>query len=95
MARPGERGAVVACYYALASLGFAPYLADGLDAVSGKTSAFAVLTGITVLVAAWTAGYALRLGRAERTAAAEARTRGRHGPHRPESPKTCTTARPG
>jgi len=89
MARPGERGAVVACYYALASLGFAaPYLADGLDAVSGKAGAFAVLAGIAVLVAAWTAGYALRLGRAERTAAAEARTRGRHGPHRPESPKT-------
>jgi hypothetical protein len=73
----------------MARPGFAaPYLADGLDAVSGKAGAFAVLTGIAVLVAAWTAGYALRLGRAERTAAAEARTRGRHGPHRPGSPKT-------
>jgi hypothetical protein len=33
-----------------------------MDAVSGKAGAFAVLTGIAVLVAAWTAGYALRLG---------------------------------
>src|SRR5690349_12228537 len=37
MAAPDERGAVVACYYALAYLGFAaPYLAAGLRAAAGR-----------------------------------------------------------
>ena len=37
MASPDERGAVIACYYALAYLGFgAPYLADGLSALPGR-----------------------------------------------------------
>jgi len=61
MAGPGERGAVVACYYALAYVGFAvPYLAAGLGAVSGTAGAFAVLAGIAVVIAVWTAGYATR-----------------------------------
>jgi MFS family permease len=61
---PGQRGAVAACYYALAYLGFAaPYLAAGLGAVSSQAGAFAVLAGIAVVVAAWTAGYGLRAGR--------------------------------
>jgi len=65
VAGPGERGAVVACYYALAYLGFAaPYLTDGLGAVFGKAGAFGVLAGTAVLLAAWTAGYAVRLGQA-------------------------------
>jgi hypothetical protein len=63
MAGPGERGAVVACFYALAYLGFAaPYLADGLGAVFGKAGAFGVLAATAVVLAAWTAGYAVRLG---------------------------------
>jgi predicted MFS family arabinose efflux permease len=65
LAGPGQRGAVVACYYALAYLGFgAPYLAAGLGAVSGEAGAFGVLAGIAVLLAAWTARYGLRRGRA-------------------------------
>jgi hypothetical protein len=43
----------------------APHLADGLGAASGKAGAVAVLTGIAVLVAAWTVGYALRLRRTD------------------------------
>jgi len=63
MAGPGERGAVVACYYTLAYLGFAvPYLADGLGAVFGKAGAFGVLAATAILLAAWTTGYAVRLG---------------------------------
>ena len=51
--------------HALADLGFAaPYLAAGLGAVSGQAGAFGVLAGIAV--AAWTAGYRVRLGRADR-----------------------------
>jgi hypothetical protein len=54
MAEPGQRGAVIACYYALAYLGFAvPYLAAGLGAVSSQAGAFGVLAGIAVVIAAW------------------------------------------
>ena len=57
MASPDERGAVIACYYALAYLGFAvPYLADGLGAMAGKTGAFVALTAIIAGLALWTAG---------------------------------------
>lgn len=67
MAGPGQRGAVVACYYALAYVGFAaPYLAAGLGAVSGQAGAFGVLAGIAVLIAAWTAVYGLRPDRSAR-----------------------------
>jgi MFS family permease len=69
MAGPTQRGAVVACYYALAYLGFAaPYLAAGLGAVSGQAGAFGVLAGIALVIAAGTAGYGLRRGRADRAA---------------------------
>ncbi len=58
MAGPSQRGAVVACYYALAYLGFAaPYLAAGLGAVSGQAGAFGVLAAVAVTVAAWMGGY--------------------------------------
>ena len=64
MAGPDERGAVIACYYALAYLGFAtPYLADGLGALAGKTGAFVALTVIIAALALWTAGYAASLRR--------------------------------
>jgi predicted MFS family arabinose efflux permease len=64
MAGPDERGAVIACYYALAYLGFAtPYLAAGLGALAGKTGAFAALTVIIAALALWTAGYAASLRR--------------------------------
>jgi MFS family permease len=64
MASPDERGAVIACYYAVAYLGFAvPYLAAGLGAVAGKTGAFVALTAIIAALALWTAGYAASLRR--------------------------------
>jgi hypothetical protein len=64
MARPDERGTVIACYYALAYLGFAvPYLADGLGALVGRTGAFVALTAIIAGLALWTGGYAARLRR--------------------------------
>jgi hypothetical protein len=65
MARPDERGAVIACYYALAYLGFAvPYLADGLGTLVGKTGAFVTLTAIIAGLALWTGGYAAHLRQA-------------------------------
>jgi MFS family permease len=71
MAAPAERGAVVACYYALAYLGFAaPYLVDGLGEVAGKAGAFGVLAVIAAGLAAWTSAYAVRLGQADQAPAA-------------------------
>ena len=68
MASPDERGAMIACYYALAYLGFGvPYLADGLSALAGKAGAFVVLTAIIAGLALWTAGYAASLRRAARS----------------------------
>jgi hypothetical protein len=64
MAGPDERGAVIACYYAVAYLGFAvPYLAAGLGALAGKSGAFVALTAIIATLALWTAGYAASLRR--------------------------------
>ena len=81
MAEPGQRGAVVACYYALAYLGFAaPYLAAGLGAVAGQAGAFGVLAGIAVVIAAWTSAYGLRLGRAARASADQPARAGRTSP---------------
>jgi hypothetical protein len=72
IAAPGERGAVTACYYALAYLGFAaPYLAAGLGAAAGKTGAFAALTAIIAGLALWTAGYAAHVRKAARAAEAD------------------------
>ena len=72
MAAPGERGSVVACYYALAYLGFAaPYLAAGLGAAAGKAGAFTALTAIIAGLALWTAGYAARSRRPARQAEAD------------------------
>jgi MFS family permease len=67
IANPDERGAVIACYYALAYLGFGmPYLVDGLAALVGQTGAFVALTAIIAGLALWTAGYAARLRRSVR-----------------------------
>jgi predicted MFS family arabinose efflux permease len=72
LAAPGERGAVIACYYALAYLGFAaPYLAAGLGAAAGKAGAFAALTAIIGGIGLWTAGYAARLRKAAPEAEAD------------------------
>jgi hypothetical protein len=72
IAAPGERGAVTACYYAVAYLGFAaPYLAAGLGAAAGKTGAFVALTAIIGGIALWTAGYAAHVRKAAREGAAD------------------------
>jgi hypothetical protein len=64
MAAPSQRGAVVACCYALAYVGFAaPYLAAGLGVVSGQAGAFAVLAAIAVVIAAWMAACSLFMPR--------------------------------
>jgi hypothetical protein len=48
-----------------AYLGFAaPYLVDGLDAVSGQPGAFGLLTAIIAVLALWTTGCVIRSGRA-------------------------------
>ena len=61
LAGPADRGAVVACYYALAYAGFAaPYLAAGLGALTNKADALAIMAGAAVVLALWTAGYAAR-----------------------------------
>ena len=73
MASPDERGAVIACYYALAYLGFAvPYLVDGLGALVGQTGAFVALTVIIAGLTLWTAGYAASMRRAIRNRAGDA-----------------------
>ena len=73
VAAAGERGAVIACYYALAYLGFAaPYLAAGLGAAAGKTGAFVALTAIIGGIGLWTAGYAAHVRNAAREAEADA-----------------------
>lgn len=59
LAGPGDRGAVIACYYALAYIGFgAPYLIDALNLAASRYGAFLVVGGAAVVLAAWTAGYA-------------------------------------
>jgi MFS family permease len=65
MVGPDERGAVVACYYVVAYLGFAaPYLAAGLGAIAGQPGAFGILAATAFVIAAWTAWFATRLDHA-------------------------------
>ncbi|MFY9932572.1 MAG: MFS transporter [Streptosporangiaceae bacterium] len=64
LAPADQRGAVIACYYAVAYLGFAaPYLVDGLSALAGQVGAFVLLTTIFALLTLVTAGYAITLRR--------------------------------
>jgi Major Facilitator Superfamily len=70
LAGPADRGAVIACYYALAYIGFAsPYLAAGLGALAGQTGAFVILTAAAAALAAWTAGYTFLTSRRSATPA--------------------------
>lgn len=58
LASAAERGAVVACYYALAYVGFAaPYLAAGLGALAGQSGALAIMAAAAAVLALWTAAY--------------------------------------
>ncbi len=64
LAPPGQRGAVIACYYAVAYLGFAaPYLVDGLSVLADKVGGFVLLTAIFALLTLVTLGYAISLRR--------------------------------
>jgi hypothetical protein len=74
LAGPADRGAVVACYYALAYIGFAsPYLAAGLGALAGRTGAFVILTAAAAALAAWTGGYTFLTSRRSATPASTPR----------------------
>ena len=67
-----DRGAVLACYYVLAYLGFgAPYGVDVLDAVFGEAAAFAVLAGAAAMLTGLMALRAVRVRPAGRRDAAE------------------------
>jgi MFS family permease len=60
-----ERGAVAACFYVLAYVGFAaPYLVAGLGAAAGRTGALAVLAVTALALAVWTATPTSGAGRA-------------------------------
>ena len=74
LAGPADRGAVIACYYALAYIGFAsPYLAAGLGTLAGQTGAFVILTAAAAALAAWTAGYTFLTSRRSATPASTPR----------------------
>jgi MFS family permease len=67
LAGPHDRGAVVACYYVLAYLGFAaPYAVDGLTAAFGRAGTFTVLAGGAALLAGWMWVQAARVHAASR-----------------------------
>jgi MFS family permease len=56
---PRDRGTVIACYYALAYLGFGvPYLIDALNFAAGRTGAFVIFACVAVVVAILAAGTA-------------------------------------
>ena len=85
---------MIACYYALAYLGFAaPYLADGLGALVGKTGAFVALTAIIAALTLWTAGYAASLRWADRDTKGDAFVSWPPGNRDPVSRKSKTPVR--
>jgi predicted MFS family arabinose efflux permease len=58
---PGDRGAVVACYYVLTYVGFAvPYAVDALNGPLGRPGTFAALAGGAAVLTAWTGLQAAR-----------------------------------
>jgi hypothetical protein len=86
LAGPREHAAVVACYYVLTYVGFgAAYLADGLNAVIGRTGTFVALAVAAALTAIWTAGYAAASGPASRAALPV--PAGRNTPPLPQDPR--------
>jgi MFS family permease len=61
LATERDRGAMLACYYVLAYLGFAaPYAVDALNAALGRPGTFAALAGGAAALAAWLASQARR-----------------------------------
>jgi hypothetical protein len=95
LARPRDRGTVVASYYALAYLGFAmPYVVDVLNAPLGKPGTFALLAATAALLAvlSWLRGSRIALtsqaaGQADRPAWAAVFDRG-------AAPQVRTAVRP-
>jgi len=62
LAGAGDRGAVLACYYVLAYLGFAaPYAVDGLNGVFGKAATFAALAMAAAMTTALAGLHAARV----------------------------------
>jgi MFS family permease len=62
-----DRGAVVACYYVLAYLGFAaPYAVDALNGPLGRGGTFVTLAGGAAALAGWTGVQAVRARTASR-----------------------------
>jgi MFS family permease len=56
LAGPGDKGAVIACYYALAYVGFgAPYLIDALNLAAGREGALVIIGCAAIALAVWTA----------------------------------------
>jgi MFS family permease len=54
-----DRGAIVACYYALAYIGFgAPNPMDALNLAAGRAGAFAIFACVAGVLAVWTGVYA-------------------------------------
>jgi hypothetical protein len=61
LATERDRGAVLACYYVLAYLGFAaPYAVDALNAALGRPGTFAALAGGAAVLTAWLGSQARR-----------------------------------
>jgi MFS family permease len=61
LATERDRGAMLACYYVLAYLGFAaPYAVDALNTALGRPGTFAALAGGAAALAAWLASQARR-----------------------------------
>ncbi|TVZ03444.1 MFS transporter [Trebonia kvetii] len=95
LAGPRDRGAVVACYYVLAYLGFAmPYVADVLNAPLGKPGTFALLAAAAVILAglSWLRGS--RIARAGQAAVKADRTTWAAAARRGGRPEVRTAARP-
>jgi len=100
MASADQRGAVIACYYAVAYLGFAvPYLVDGLGVLAGRVGAFVLLTVLLGTLTLWSAGYAISLGRAPdpagRTGTSRSPGPAGHPPGRPNGSASRTGGRAG
>jgi len=56
-----DRGAVVACYYVLAYLGFcAPYVVTGLNALAGQPASLAILAAAALLLGGSLTLYSMR-----------------------------------
>jgi hypothetical protein len=57
-----DRGAVVACYFALSYVGFAaPYAVEGMNSAFGRVGAFVTLAAAAAALTTWMGWHALRV----------------------------------